>query len=69
MKILFVILLVLFSIQAGVSQQKELKPLGPNLENYEYPYPVQFLRLPEQGQQLQMAYMDVKPKKANGKII
>ncbi len=36
-------------------------PLGIALEEYPYPYPVQFLTLNIDGQQLRMAYMDVIP--------
>jgi pimeloyl-ACP methyl ester carboxylesterase len=36
-------------------------PLGIALEEYPYPYPVQFLPLTLDGQQLRMAFMDVTP--------
>ncbi len=36
-------------------------PLGIALDEYSYPYPVQFLTLNIAGQQLRMAYMDVIP--------
>jgi pimeloyl-ACP methyl ester carboxylesterase len=36
-------------------------PLGIALEEFAYPYPVQFLALENQGQFLLMAYMDVRP--------
>ncbi|MFA4902796.1 MAG: alpha/beta hydrolase [Desulfobaccales bacterium] len=36
-------------------------PLGIALDEYAYPYPVQFLTLNIDGQQLRMAYMDVIP--------
>ena len=36
-------------------------PLGIALEEFAYPYPVQFLALENQGQSLLMAYMDVQP--------
>jgi pimeloyl-ACP methyl ester carboxylesterase len=43
---------------------------GFRLENFDYPYPVQFMPLSSQKKQLEMAYMDVKPTaKANGKTI
>lgn len=41
---------------------------GPELEGFAYPHPVQHYRFASQGEQLQMAYMDVAPKgKANGR--
>jgi pimeloyl-ACP methyl ester carboxylesterase len=39
---------------------------GTNLENVTYPFPVSYFHLNIQGEQLQMAYMDVKPEKPNG---
>jgi pimeloyl-ACP methyl ester carboxylesterase len=36
-------------------------PLGIALEEFAYPYPVQFLSLENQGQSLRMAYLDVRP--------
>lgn len=37
------------------------KPLSISLEDYDYPYKVDFLSLNIEGQDLKMAYMDVKP--------
>ena len=42
-------------------------PLGIALDEYPYPYPVQFLTLNIDGQQLRMAYMDVAPEGWDGK--
>jgi len=44
------------------------EPLGIALENYEYPHPVQFFPLTNDGQDLKMAFMDVAPalEKHNG---
>ena len=36
-------------------------PLGIAMESYEYPFPVQFLPLTIEGENVRMAYMDVKP--------
>ncbi|WP_292010715.1 alpha/beta hydrolase [Chryseobacterium sp.] len=47
----------------------QVKPLDATLSNYKYPYEVHFLDLKSQQQDLKMAYMDVKPKKPNGKAI
>ena len=47
-----------------------LPALGICLEEYEYPYPVQFLPLTSDLQPLKMAYMDVPPvKEPNGKTV
>ncbi|MCL1127977.1 alpha/beta fold hydrolase [Shewanella surugensis] len=42
---------------------------GIYLEGYAYPYPVSFLTLNTQGQQLKMAYMYIKANKPNGQSI
>ena len=39
----------------------ELAPLSISMEGYPYPYPVKFLPLTIEGQDLRMAYMDVAP--------
>jgi pimeloyl-ACP methyl ester carboxylesterase len=62
-------LFLLATIVPGSAQQNELKVLGLNLENYEYPYEVRYIILNSQNQALRMAYMDVKPEKPNGKSI
>jgi pimeloyl-ACP methyl ester carboxylesterase len=42
---------------------------GPELEGFDYPYPVQRYAFSSQGEKLQMAYMDVKPAKPNGRTV
>lgn len=42
---------------------------GPELEGFDYPYPVQRFAFTSQGEKLQMAYMDVKPAKPNGRTV
>jgi len=42
---------------------------GPELEGFDYPYPVQQYRFTSQGVELHMAYMDVKPAKPNGRTV
>jgi len=51
------------------AQQPSITPLDIDLTNYQYPYPVQFISLNIQGEALKMAYMDVKPSKANGHVV
>jgi pimeloyl-ACP methyl ester carboxylesterase len=49
---------------------EEPPPLSISLEEYSYPYPVSYLPLVIEGQELKMAYMDVPPKRgANGKSV
>ena len=37
------------------------EPLGIALENYEYPFPVKFLEMDNEGQTVRMGYMDIDP--------
>ncbi|WP_162425591.1 alpha/beta fold hydrolase [Pontibacter pudoricolor] len=65
----FFLLAILLLQFPTIAQQQKLKNLDINLENYTYPYPVNYLPLTIQKQNLRMAYMDVKPAKANGKTV
>ena len=40
---------------------------GPELQGFEYPYPVAHFDFPSQRQALRMAYMDVQAKNPNGR--
>ncbi|MDR3384856.1 alpha/beta fold hydrolase [Cupriavidus basilensis] len=40
---------------------------GPELEGFDYPAPVQRFAFTSQGEAMQMAYMDIKPERANGR--
>lgn len=42
---------------------------GGKLEGFDYPHPVKTFAFENQGQSLEMAYMDVTPKKANGDTV
>jgi len=72
MTTIWVILLLLaasvvipYIVRAG-----ELTPLSITLEGYDYPYPVKYLPVNIEGQDLKMAYMDVQPTRAaNGKTV
>ena len=45
---------------------QETPAYGPELEGFEYPFPVQHFAFTSQRQSLQMAYLDVKPDRPNG---
>jgi len=68
MKKLLFITAVLFSVDAA-AQQKPLEPTGLQMENIQYPFPVKSLPLKIQGQDLEMAYMDLPAEKPNGKTV
>src|ERR1700743_625898 len=55
--------LLLFCATAAFAQQDIL------LRTYPYPFPVSYLDLNSQHQQLKMAYMDVRPQNPNGKVV
>lgn len=66
---LFSLLLILL-FTGIVGAQSAPEPLGIAMENYVYPYPVQFKSLTIEGQPLRMAYMDVAPVgSANGRTV
>jgi pimeloyl-ACP methyl ester carboxylesterase len=44
------------------------EPYGIDLEGFAYPYPVNFLPLVNDGEELRMAYMDVAAAQPNGRI-
>jgi proline iminopeptidase len=60
-------LLVTSSLPAFAADATPREPFGENLEGFAYPYPVQLLPVTNEGEQLQMAYMDVAPAKPNGR--
>ena len=45
----------------------EAPAYGPELEGFDYPFPVQHFAFSSQRQSLQMAYLDVKPDHPNGR--
>lgn len=57
-------------IGATVARAADSEPVyGPQLEGFEYPYPVSHYRFTSQGADLDMAYMDVQPAQPNGRAI
>jgi len=42
---------------------------GPELEGFDYPFPVQRFELDSQRQSLRMSYLDVAPEKPNGRAV
>ena len=54
----------------GASATAEEGPAyGPELEGFDYPLPVQRFVFQSQRQQVQMAYLDAQPERANGRTI
>lgn len=63
------IVLIFMLISTVAFSQTERPVLDIRLSGYAYPFPVQQLRLQSQGQELEMAYMDIRPEKPNGKTV
>jgi pimeloyl-ACP methyl ester carboxylesterase len=61
----FVIMVMAVAVSAASAQDS----LSITLENVAYPYPVKFLPLKAEGQDVRMAYMDVTPASPNGKTV
>jgi len=60
-------LLVASPVSAAEGIPRE--PYGIDLEGFPYPYPVNLLPLVNDGEPLLMAYMDVAPAQANGRVV
>ena len=60
-------LLSLLALLAIVAAAQEGPAYGMQLEGFAYPWPVALYRFRSQGQALEMAYMDVKPSRPNGR--
>ena len=55
---------------APAEPANEQPAYGPELQGFEYPWPVSYFSFTSQGEALRMAYMDVKPAAAaNGKTV
>lgn len=67
------LLCVAFAAQSLIGQQStgdnNSVAYGPELEGYEYPYPVREFRFTSQRQNVHMAYMDVKPANFHGRTL
>jgi pimeloyl-ACP methyl ester carboxylesterase len=70
MKSLTRILVALSLVLLGASAVADEGPAyGPELEGFDYPLPVQRFVFQSQRQQVQMAYLDAQPERANGRTI
>ena len=65
----YLLILLVFAFPIRSFSQDKLMPLDKDLTNVNYPHEVKFLSFESQGQQLQMAYMDVVPANPNGKTL
>ena len=68
MRLLFIMLALLISSNA-FAQSTPVQAYGPNLEGFDYPYPVKRFEFESQRQSLSMAYMDIPGENANGHTV
>src|SRR5450631_1112971 len=59
--------LALMLLMSGSLSAADAPSFGPELQGFDYPYPVAHFDFPSQRQTLHMAYMDVSPTNANGR--
>jgi pimeloyl-ACP methyl ester carboxylesterase len=62
-------LLLALLLIAAPAMAQDGPAYGPQLEGYDYPFPVQHYRFQSQGVAMDMAYMAVKPAQPNGHTI
>jgi pimeloyl-ACP methyl ester carboxylesterase len=64
------LLLPLALLSVAAAQPKPVAAdLGANLERFDYPYPVKRFRVTSQGQPVDVAYMDLAPRRPNGRTV
>jgi pimeloyl-ACP methyl ester carboxylesterase len=54
---------------AAAASAAEQRSYGPELQGFEYPFPVKGFNFKSESQQFAMAYMDVAPEHANGRTV
>jgi pimeloyl-ACP methyl ester carboxylesterase len=57
------------SLVSPSAAAEDTQAYGPQLQGFEYPWPVSLFRFTSQGESLEMAYMDVKPAEPNGRVM
>jgi pimeloyl-ACP methyl ester carboxylesterase len=67
--IAFMLALSVAIISFNGARADEGPAYGPELEGFDYPWPVQHFPFTSQGESLHMAYMDVKPAQPNGRTV
>lgn len=55
--------------QVGPPQAAAAHSYGPQLEGFDYPFPVRMFHTVAQGQSIDMAYMELAPAHANGRTV
>ncbi len=69
MKLKLLAILIFICAHSYAQNAGDLKWLDIMLSNYTYPFPVKYIHLNEQQQNMKMGYMDIQPTNYNGKNI
>lgn len=66
-----IVLVVSIITMTIASAQTTTQPssYGPELQGFDYPFPVQYFGFQSERQVVQMAYLDLKPEKPNGRTV
>ena len=67
-RVFAIILLSTVAFASGVAAADESPTYGPELQGFDYGFPVSDFSFQSQRQTLHMAYIDVQPKQFNGKV-
>ena len=65
----FLLALSIAIISSDGARADEGPAYGPELQGFDYPWPVQHFHFTSQGERLDMAYMDVMPAQPNGRAV
>jgi hypothetical protein len=63
------LLALLFLLAAAPALADDGPAYGPRLEGFDYPFAVSMFKFTSQGEAMEMAYMDVKPSRPNGRMV
>ena len=62
-------IVILFAVTKPVAASAQDSAYGAELQEFDYPYPIEQFHFVSQGEALSMAYMDVKPEHPNGRTV
>ncbi|MDW6023395.1 hypothetical protein SAZ10_16710 [Mesorhizobium sp. BAC0120] len=62
-------LIAAVSLSPRIAAAEDEPAYGPELQGFDYAYPVMRFTFSSQGQEFQMAYLDVKPPNPNGRTV
>ena len=66
---LMMLALPVAALLMGAGPVPQVPDLGPQLERFTYPWPVQTMEVDIVGTPAQMAFMDIAPQRPNGRTV